>query len=455
MNRVYTRRNFKNFPSTDTPLNETNMNAIDLAVYTIDGRVIDLDTTKLNLSTAQTMVKDVSYNESNGVFTITYLNGTKITLDTKLEKLAVNFEYDSTNEQLVITLSDGTKQYVDLKSLITQYDFVNSSQITFTVDNGKVTALIVEGSITEAMLQPNFLADCKAERERAEQAASNAYQSEVNAKASEVLAKGYAESIDSSNFSVNLIKPTLTSITTKGIICTSNGDGTYTLNGTASSTAWIKLQSALALKAGTYRLIGTPSNTPSTSSYTYYTNGTTNFAIDRGSGATFTLANDTTADVYLQAFAGDAFNNIVFKPMLTTDLTATYDSFVPYTGNGGRLNADVAEIRKEIDNVTPIPITFKPEASPTATYTDCKKIGNVVYIQTMFSFTASDNNQKIIGTIPAEYVKTARLMLSACHNNATCIPVVIRPTTGELEFWLNRPAGTTYGYTLTGSYTLN
>ena len=34
----------------------------------------------------------------------------------------------------------------------------------------------------------------------------------------------------------------------------------------------------------------------------------------------------------LHMFAGDTFNNVLIKPMLTTDLNATYDDFEPYTG---------------------------------------------------------------------------------------------------------------------------
>lgn len=179
MNKCYSRINWENYPSTATAVNATNLNKIDFSVNELDNRVINLDTTKLSLATAYTMVKSISYNESTGVFTVTYLNGTTSTLDTKLEKLAINFEYDSANERLVITLSDGTKQYVDMKSLITQYDFVDSDRIDFTVgSDGKVSADIKDGSITGNKLQPNYLADCVLAKDQAETAATTS----VNAK---------------------------------------------------------------------------------------------------------------------------------------------------------------------------------------------------------------------------------------------------------------------------------
>ena len=40
-------------------------------------------------------------------------------------------------------------------------------------------------------------------------------------------------------------------------------------------------------------------------------------------------------------------DNVIIKPMLTTNLNATYDDFVPYTGNTGRLNGDVAELKAQ------------------------------------------------------------------------------------------------------------
>jgi len=45
--------------------------------------------------------------------------------------------------------------------------------------------------------------------------------------------------------------------------------------------------------------------------------------------------------------ANTVIDNITVKPMITTNLDATLDDFVPYTGNTGKLNGDVAEIRRE------------------------------------------------------------------------------------------------------------
>lgn len=50
--------------------------------------------------------------------------------------------------------------------------------------------------------------------------------------------------------------------------------------------------------------------------------------------------------------AGVTVNNLVFKPMLTTNFNATYDDFVPYTGDGETLTHDVAEIKKDLGGLT-------------------------------------------------------------------------------------------------------
>lgn len=168
MNKAYSRINWQNQPNTSTALGATNLNKMDIALNSIDDRVITLDTTKLDLTTANSMVKSFSLNQSTGVITITLLDGTVTTYDTKLEKLAVNFAYDATAQQLVITLDDGTKQYVDMSALITQYEFSDSSTVGFSVDsNGKVSASVKNGSITADKLQPNYLADITAQQQTA------------------------------------------------------------------------------------------------------------------------------------------------------------------------------------------------------------------------------------------------------------------------------------------------
>lgn len=183
--KIYSQIGYKNFPSEDTPLNETNMGAMDRAIDEIDNRVVALDVAKVDLTKANELVKEILWDESNGTLTVVKMNGSKAVIDTKLEKLAVNFKYDPQTQQLVITLDDGTVQNVDLSALITQYEFSDSDEIAFEVtSDGKVKAKVKNGSITEEKLQPQFLADIKVNVSKAQTAAESASSSASAASSS-------------------------------------------------------------------------------------------------------------------------------------------------------------------------------------------------------------------------------------------------------------------------------
>lgn len=189
MNKAYGRIDWQNYPSDETPINESNLNKIDTATDEIDNRVITLDTTKATKAEVSTLVQDVEFKEKTGIITFTKKNGSKITIDTQIEKIAVNFSYNAGTQQIILTLIDGTKQYIDLAALITQYEFLDSDTVAFSIDStGKVSAIVKEASIQEKHLQPNYLADIKVEVAKAQANQSAAAKSESNAKASETAA---------------------------------------------------------------------------------------------------------------------------------------------------------------------------------------------------------------------------------------------------------------------------
>ena len=92
MNRVYPSRiEWENEPSTNTPINETNLNKMDYAIYEIDGRVVTFDLTKANQSDLLQTVKNVTYDTETGIFTFTFWNGSTVEADLNIEKIPVSF----------------------------------------------------------------------------------------------------------------------------------------------------------------------------------------------------------------------------------------------------------------------------------------------------------------------------------------------------------------------------
>ena len=184
------KNNFwRDYPNISTPITQDELNRVETTVDVIDDRVVTFDTTKANQTDMLQTISNISFNRTTGIFTVTRYNGTSFTIDTDLEKIAVNFDYDENPssphyQNLILTLIDGTVKYIDLSALITQYEFVDSAFIHFSVDaNGKVTATIINGSITEDKLEPNFLANCRTEVSKATQQADNANEFRKDAEA--------------------------------------------------------------------------------------------------------------------------------------------------------------------------------------------------------------------------------------------------------------------------------
>lgn len=208
---------WQNSPSVNTPLGESKLNLINRALDEVDSRVVNFDTTKANQTDLLTAVADVTFDEDTGIFTVTKKNGSAKKIDTKLEKLAINFTYDKTNQRLVITLSDGTIQYVDLKALITELEFLNSNTVLFSVIDGKVSASIAKGSITDDMIEANYLANvklyasnalsyantAKGYMETAKEHLNSTAEYAEKAQGSADIAKGYSDSANSALEEVN------------------------------------------------------------------------------------------------------------------------------------------------------------------------------------------------------------------------------------------------------------
>lgn len=216
--KLFTNFAWKNRPDTSTPLGQTLLNRINNALNAIDDRVVTLNAEKASTNDLNGSIVNVRLDEKTGIFTFTRFDGTTFTINTALEEVVSNFKYDNATQQLVLTLADGTTQNVDLSALITQYEFTNSATILFTVGtDGKVTANIKPNSITDQMLQTNYLADITTQantavsasqsalesQSLAEQSAEYAQASALDSETYRNSARGYAESAQSANEEIN------------------------------------------------------------------------------------------------------------------------------------------------------------------------------------------------------------------------------------------------------------
>ncbi|MBQ4649879.1 MAG: hypothetical protein IJB73_04180 [Firmicutes bacterium] len=172
---------------------------------------------KADRTTVSAMVKSIEFDHATGVFTITEQGGAVHTIDTAIEKIAVNFRYDAEAEALVMTLPDGSEEAVSLSAFVDDNDIQESSTIRVEQSGGTIKLHLKTGSVTDSMLSSALLsamqgyvqscsgsaasADASAKNagtyaDNAAKSASaakvsetNAAQSESNAKNSETKAK--------------------------------------------------------------------------------------------------------------------------------------------------------------------------------------------------------------------------------------------------------------------------
>ena len=124
-----------------------------------------------------------------------------------------------------------------------------------------------------------------------------------------------------------------TTKTMNGITFTNNNDGTYKVNGTATADCSVVVYDTFMPMSGTWRMLGCPSggsaSTYMLSAYVgYWGAGSPN--IDTGNGTNITYTGNVKVRFYIKN--GTTCNNLIFKPMITTDTSATYNSFEPYKG---------------------------------------------------------------------------------------------------------------------------
>lgn len=161
MNKAYSRINWINYPSTNTPINDTNLNAMDSALNEIDNRVVSMDTTKVSASDIANDIVNWTMNTLTGIITATYRDGSTVTFDLNIEKIPVSFNL-SAQGILTMTTADGTTFTADIAALIPIIAVQNTDTIvgTATTANGTTTIemSVKAHSIGADQLETDYLA---------------------------------------------------------------------------------------------------------------------------------------------------------------------------------------------------------------------------------------------------------------------------------------------------------
>jgi hypothetical protein len=159
---------WEDYPSENTALEQDRLNFRDNAVKTIDNRVLGLNENVV-FSDGSTInaIKNITYNSTNGKFTITYLNDSTKVIDTTLEYVVVNFSYDKDKQKLILKYENGTTQEIDLSDFVKDTEFKDTDTIGFTNNSGVISANVLNGSITDDKIEKNYLSNIKVQAQTA------------------------------------------------------------------------------------------------------------------------------------------------------------------------------------------------------------------------------------------------------------------------------------------------
>ncbi len=123
--------------------------------------------------------------------------------------------------------------------------------------------------------------------------------------------------------------------TYNGITFTINEDLTIKVNGTATDNIDFDVNIGIQLEIGTYKIVGTP-NTGGSNTYKIQVIGAGTTQNETGNGVTFTTTQVyTSAKLVIKIYSGVQITDKIYKPMITTDTSLTYNDYsYPTAGNG-------------------------------------------------------------------------------------------------------------------------
>lgn len=153
--------------------------------------------------------------------------------------------------------------------------------------------------------------------------------------------------VQNSTEGLNLINCTPKTTTINGITMVNNGDGTYTVNGTATDDFDIALAPYTTKQNIYYTLSGCPSGGSKT---TYYLDPR-GYEYDTGRGITIINQNEDFSNYIRIVIKKDVtVNNLLFKPMFNEGQTA--QPFEPYTGGKPSPNPEYPQEIKAVNKLS-------------------------------------------------------------------------------------------------------
>lgn len=153
-----------NWINNTTPINQSNLNHVENGIDLMQQRTNVLMQTKIEGTYVNSAIKNITFNDANGIFTFTRFDNSTFQLDTDLEKVVTNFDYDASKQALILQLKDGKTKEISLSAFITETEFQDSDHIVFSLaGNHVVKADVKAHSIGEDELRTDYLADIRKE----------------------------------------------------------------------------------------------------------------------------------------------------------------------------------------------------------------------------------------------------------------------------------------------------
>jgi hypothetical protein len=226
----------------------------------------------------------------------------------------------------------------------------------------------------------------------------------------------------------NLLMSTVTTHTVNGVTFTVSKDGSMAVKGIASATI-DEIIGQVSLVTGTvYRLVGFQGSGIQ-NKYALYVNDGVSYPNDIGKGVTFTAKTTAAPYVRLTIPSGQSVD-MLLKPMISLNISDTYDTWEPYTGKKPSPNPDYLQVIKPVRGKNLLDcrglegngyVNLKDgtEILTTPVY---DSNGNLMYVEVNGSFT-EDGNYYYILEEQFEFVKGNSYILSGSpgsDNNSSC-----------------------------------